>query len=231
MKKLLAALFALSLGCAHAQQATIANQPLFSTFTPGYIASNWYIPIGPLGIVSPSGNAGVNTIKCFYGNVPRKLTIGALGAKVTSGATGNVQLAIYSNVNGRPGVLLSSTSSISTASATAISGSLSANKQVGPGGADNDDNVWWCSNIDNATAALVSTTIANFTGVASTLGSSALTNVTSAAALISGISCSGAACNGGSSTFGTWPTLTGSTWTDVVATTITVIAFQPASVP
>jgi hypothetical protein len=67
-------------------------------------------------------------------------------------------------------------------------------------------------------------------GAVTTAGGLALS--VSTAAGVAGISCTGASCNGGSSTFGTWPaTLAGSTWVNVGTATSPELYFQPFSVP
>lgn len=200
---------------------------------PGYVANNWYLPLE----VFPSGSAGTvgtaNLIVCYYGAVPRKVTVEALGVQMsTVGSGGNVQLALYENSGGVPGALINNTANISTTTGTTISGALGANKQVGPGGADGDDNIWWCSNRDNATVIFNSVSVASIPTMAWNWGSSTLSNITAGATTIGAISCSGAACNGGSSTFNTWPSsLVGSTWSTVTTRSAPLMAFEVLSYP
>lgn len=197
---------------------------------PSYVASNWYAPT-PAGITQAGVTPSASQFRCIQTQITQKVTIGALGVTIGTGSAGNnLQLGLYTSVNGRPGVLLSNTASISTTSTGAVSAALAANKQVGPGGADGGRVVWLCINQDN-TAAI--TTGYNLTGLASsgTIGSATLANVTSGATNTMGITCAGAACNTGSSTFNTWQTLSGSTWSDGVTRIVPVIAWQAASVP
>lgn len=197
---------------------------------PGYIVNNWYLPVGG----SVNGNTGTaataNVIKCSWGGAAQKATIGSVGARMsTNAAAGNMQIAVYSNVNGRPGALLSNTANISTTSGAVTSAALGANIQVGPGSA-NGTNLWFCFNADNSTVVLNPTTA--FWGPTDwAVGSSVLDNIVGAGNNLQGISCSGANCNGGSSTFGTWPTLTGSTWTNVTDNSMPEIVFKIVSVP
>ena len=207
---------------------------------PGYISSNWYTPFVPSGTVTNSSSMATqhNIIRCFYGAVAQKLTISTLGITVVSSpvASGNMQAAIYASANGRPGALISNTGNMSTAAAASVNAALGASKQVGPGGADGGRDLWWCFNMD-ATAGGGTMVVSSFgtnpsgLGGAMMMGSSTQASITAGGTLL-GISCSGANCNGGSSTFNTWPaSLTGSTWTDLLVGRSPLIGFQVSSVP
>lgn len=213
--------------------ATTCNAP-----HPGYIASNWYLSpswLGPQSVGNAVGTA--NRIVCKYGFIPRTVTVGSLGARVTTAGTTNFQLAIYANSSGRPGALLSNTGNITSASTGVQTGALGANKQVGPGGADGGRDVWWCMNVNDTTTVFLCENSSAMSQDAF-IGSATVADLlpsNSAAAQMS-ISCVGANCNGGSSTFNTWPaTLAGSTWTTNNATTtgniMPIVVFQAASVP
>jgi hypothetical protein len=198
---------------------------------PGYIAANWYQPLNQGNFVAGIA-ATANTIKCSFGQVAQRLTISTLGTRVgTLAAGGNVQFALYSNVAGRPGVLLSSTASISTAATGSINGVLGANVQVGGNGANGGANLWWCMNSDNATVVLNGVS-GGTAGTGYIGGTQAQVAINAVASTSSGVSCAAAACAGGSSTFGTWPaTLVGSTWTIVVDASSPQIVFLVSSVP
>jgi hypothetical protein len=204
---------------------------------PGYVASDWYT--SPSWTVYSAGNAvgAANRITCKYGYVPRIVTIGALGARVTTAGTSNYQLAIYANSSGRPGALLSSTGNITTGSTGVNTAALGANKQVGPGGADTGRDVWWCMNVNDTTTAFMAES-ASTNSQNANVGSATASDLipSNTASSINGIHCTGANCNGGSSTFNTWPaSLAGSTWTAMSAGTTgntwPVVIFQAASVP
>jgi hypothetical protein len=206
--------------------------------TSGYASTLWFLPYTGYfinGLTSASPVA--STIYCYYGAVAQKATIGNLGFSVaTLAASGNVQLAIYTNSSGRPGALLSSTASQTTAATGSFALALAANKQVGPGGADAGRDVWWCMNADasaGGTVKFIGIGSGGSTGAATLSGSTTLANVVNRFAQnIFAYSCAAAACTGGSSTFGTWPaSLAGSTWSDVTSLIQPLIAFQPASVP
>lgn len=203
---------------------------------PPSIVNNWLVPQGMVTGITVGLASSANTISCSYGNFTQKLTINALGTKVTTlSVAGNLQLAIYANANGRPAALLSSTGSLSTTLVASVSGALGANQQVGPGGTATGADVWFCKNQDNAVAAEGTPSITSgSTFFVSIIGSPTLANTQNASALSVGVSCAGANCTGGSSTFNTWPaTLAGSTWTDVLSSagTAPVISYQVTSVP
>ena len=196
---------------------------------PGYIANSYYSPIG-VGTVATGNAIGANAIHCAYGVIPQKVTLSALALRIaTASPGGNVQLAIYQNSSGRPGAKIDSTGSQSTTSTGTFALNLGANRQVGPGGTDGGRDVWFCVNADNGTVA--------FTAYAATfpnwyLGSTNIGSVITTNGIITSISCAGANCNGGSSTFNTWPsTLSGSTWSDDSTLLMPAIAFKVASFP
>lgn len=200
---------------------------------PGYLNGLWYIPFGIAGQTAGAGLTA-NRISCVYGAVNLPIHIGTVGMQVTTaGASGNVQAALYSNVNSRPGTLISNTASMSTTSIAQINAALGSSVAVGPGTTNGRD-IWWCSNQDTAGAGALLTGQSNSNAgpsfgalVGSTTVADAFSNIGSS----TGVQCTGAACNGGSSTFGTWPaSLAGSTWTDVAGSRTPTVIFQ-ATVP
>lgn len=182
----------------------------------GYVSGQWATPNNPAGTSTGSAHPQ-NTIGCRPVVIPRLITINALGAVISTLGSTNVQLAIYANntAANRPGTLIGNTGSIVNTSTGAVSGSLAANKQLGPGGADGGKFVWFCSNQNDSTAAFV-TNLTTDTTFGILAGSSTLLDITTNTGSNdgpSGVNCSGAGCQGGSSTFGTWPAnLTTSTW-------------------
>jgi hypothetical protein len=223
--------------CTGAQVQALSNPG------SGYVASSWYLPLAGLSSTGvQAATPAASSITCFYGAVEQKVTIGSLAVGLTTAvASGNIQSAIYTNVSSRPGTLLSSTASMSTTAPTAtLTAALAANKQVGPGGADGGSGLWWCSNIDSTANAGGVKFMAPYTSNGTNAGQASLIGSTTAANIINkfssstgGVQCAGAACNGGSSTFGSWPaSLAGSTWTDISTNNaVPLIAFQAASVP
>lgn len=203
---------------------------------PGYIANNWYLP-GNQGTFTVAANSPQNQISCKYGYVPQKVTIGALGVRISNVGTTNIQLAIYANSNGRPGSLLSNTASIVNTSTGVVTANLGANRQVGPGGTNGDRNVWFCTNSNDNSATYVGEGQSSGFGDFST-GSPTASDllVTNNGDGIYGISCSGTnACGGVTPTFGTWPSsLAGTTWNVVTGGSGNqnpIVLFKVVSVP
>jgi hypothetical protein len=181
---------------------------------PGMLNNRWYLSSSG-SIYSAGAAVGANVIACTSESLGQRVTIDQVGATITVQNAGNYQLAIYSNVNGRPGARLATTANITmnvapaTAQATALSGSLN----LGVGSTLGRD-FWVCFNNDNGAGA-ISAKSSTDGYQQSKLGSAALTNATGAA-VTTGVFCSGAACTGGSSTFGTWPvSLAASTWSEL----------------
>jgi hypothetical protein len=203
---------------------------------PGYITNNWYLASGPFSQLTTGSTFTASQIYCRYTFVPKTVTIGTLSANVTTqSSSGNVQLAVYSNANGLPSALLSSTGSIATTSAsTVVTGALGANIQIGPGGSSGGRDIWFCSNTDNTTNIFVAQSTAG-TAQGFFMGAGVVTGIYpgGGSTSIDNISCSGANCNGGSSTFGTWPSsLAGSTWTyNTTVSRFPAIGFKVVSSP
>jgi len=116
---------------------------------PGYKAGLWYRPDG----VIPSSGAGAaamrDTIVCYPGKIDKLVTIDALALRVATAASGNVQAAIYSSVDGRPGAFIASTPRMKVSLPSTLSVDI-APKQVGPGGAEGGDVLYFCTNSDNS---------------------------------------------------------------------------------
>lgn len=199
---------------------------------PGYIVNLWYGPYS--GQTMTAGAAEpANTITCHYGAIAQPITIGALGThNNTIVAGGNYQLAVYRNVNSRPGVLLASTPSSGTGDIASKSSPITATI-MGPGTANGRD-FWWCFNTDvaSATFPVVTNTGSDQKYMTGAAGLSTAVTTGVGTVGVTGYTCAGAACTGGSSAFGNWPaTLVGSTWTDVAVGTVPYIVFQVQSVP
>jgi len=197
-----------------------------------YGTSLYYAPVG----ITTNGAAatpGANIIQCTKGVVERKLTITNIGYRVQSAdATGSAQFAIYDNSSGRPGNLIRATGSIATTPATTnLSGALSATTQVGPGGSDAGSALWWCFNTNSATLGTLVVRGGSGGMSASYIGST-LVNISTSSTSITSVSCAGANCNGGSSTFNTWPSsLAGSTWTEQITPLMPMVFFDVTSIP
>jgi hypothetical protein len=167
---------------------------------PGYFANVWYQTIGYHEVFGGSGPAA-NTIKLLPFVLTKPIRIQALGTRVTTAAAGGkAQLAIYAHnaATRRPtGNAIVSTGDISTTSAAAVSGSVTA-ATLSPG-------IYWSAlNADGATANYQSIDEIQ-TGLL--IGSTTLSNISS-----------GAAGDGlfltVSQAFGTWPDLTSASFTE-----------------
>lgn len=182
---------------------------------PGYVSGSWNGPTNVSIIAPGTSGAPANHIACRLQVFPRLVTVDALGVFINTVGTTNLQLAIYSNTaSNRPGTLIGNTGSIANTSTGAVSGALAANKQVGPGGADGGKYNWLCVNQNDSTVQYI---ISNNGSVefAGRAGSATLSDFMNGSGNDGpgGVVCNGAACQGGSSTFGTWPaSLDTTTW-------------------
>jgi hypothetical protein len=201
-----------------------------------YLAGDWYLPDLALPAYGTTGVPGASTIRCVPAGLRNKATINNVGTRVyTADSAGHLQFAIYTNgTNMRPANLVSTSASMSLATAGVISSALGSKVQGGPGGANFTDTFWFCSNTDStkATFSSVNTTTAFGQSI---IGASTAGNVLQASGsgvVISHLSCSGSACNGGSSTYGAWPSsLAGAGWTEQTTIKMPMMAIQFVSVP
>lgn len=198
-----------------------------------YTTNFWYV-VPPAANMTTGSTFTASQIYCRMFQFPRIVTIGTVGLNMTTGVGGgNIQMAYYTSSSNLPATLLSNTGSISTATNGNKSGALGANVQVGPGSSAGRD-IWICVNSDNTTHVAMAYSTA-FPSMPILAGASSQANLITAASTttIDNISCSGANCNGGSSTFNTWPaSLAGSTWTyNLIASRFPVPQFQVVSSP
>jgi hypothetical protein len=185
---------------------------------PGYLAGNWYLPVGP-AITSGGSAPGSGSIRLYPGYVKERVSISALGVRVsTLSVGGNVQAAIYANnaTTQRPtGNALASTASLSTTNSASVNAAVSI--QIEPG------LYWFATNCDNGTAAFTSFS-SGVTSVSAIIGSTTQsTNLANGNAMV-GLSVAQA--------FGTWPDLTAGSFTEVVGvTSVPLVQFKISSVP
>lgn len=218
--RLISAIAILASSAAVAQPLPFGGSGGSSGLHPGYVVNNWYLPVGYGAPASASGNTGIGTAICSYGAVMQKVTINALGGRVTTlAAGGNVQFAVYNaGAWGRPSTLAASTASVSTAAAGIVSGAASA--QIGPG------SYWFCQNVDNVTVVLTGQTTVNPVGIGSPyIGSASQAAAGTGPAIITvGISVAQA--------FGAWPAFSsGTAWAEVATSTAPYVEFKIGSVP
>jgi hypothetical protein len=170
---------------------------------PTHIAGNWYVTEGG-GLVLGAA-AAANQIRLAPFIVRKAITISQLGGRLTTGsASGNCQLAIYANnaATGRPtGNALAVTGSISTTTAAAISADITgADVTLQPG-------IYWSAvNVDASGASAV------FLGPAASaaLGGRLIGNSTLSTAMAGNVAGANLLV---AQTFGTWPDLTGGSFT------------------
>lgn len=195
-----------------------------------YSTSRYYTLENTAPSAAASAASVANVITCIKGMVLQKLTFSVLTVNITTSGSSNVQSALYNDTNGFPGTLMSSTPSVADTGTVGTAMTLSSSVQTGPG------SLWFCTNQNDSTVVFTSVakTLPGFSGpmIGADVSAAGLATLVSTASGLQGLSCSGAACNGGSSTFGTWPDLTGSTWTRVAATSnAPILFFTPLSVP
>lgn len=116
---------------------------------PGYVSGLWY---GPQRGAAASAAVAADLNFAVPVFIAERVTITGLGLWVLTGVAATaVQLGLYSNANGRPGILLAQNSaSASTAtSATAASGTFSSSITLNPG-------VYWLAALFNGAPTIAS---------------------------------------------------------------------------
>lgn len=187
----------------------------------GYVAANWYL--GTLPIITIAGLSSSVTQQIMIPFVVRQtITVQALGIRITTPGTTNIQLGIYASDAGatlnRPGALLANTGNIPNTGAPGFySAALLANVQLTPG-------IYWLAYQCNDTTCLVMSASASSTSFQVFVGSTTGANVIGpAAAEMVSLSIP--------STFGTWLTAVGAVFTEQTTSRATLIAFQVLSSP
>jgi len=159
-----------------------------------YASTFWICPhYGTLG----AGAAMVaNTIYLYPFTVQRPITVGELGARVTTGvASSSVQLAIYASVGGQPdGAPLATTVSLSGVTATTISDNITDFNL-------SEKTTYWMATNANATITMQHLTSTSQLAAVYIVGSPTLSNLSQGNTSIGG-------WRSVAQTFGTWPTLT-----------------------
>ena len=196
---------------------------------PDYVANSWYVPMDAYTTVQVGMAPGSDKIVCTVGTVPRIVNIDMLAVRVTTpSARGNVQAAMYADVNGRPAALIAHTGSINVAGTGSRTGVLRTSVRIGPGTSQGRQ-IWFCINLDNNKAAFAAPARTS-SSQAALIGAASVDGVLDAP--VTALSCVGANCHGGSSTFGSWPaSLAGSRWTGVSSAAAAAIAFHVKEPP
>jgi len=201
--------------------------PVSKPLHPGFVASNWYntrengvVPITD----TTAAVSGSIYLSPFY--LAERVTIGSLAARVgTTDASGKIILAIYGTdaaVPNRPDKLLANTATAGIATSTTgdISAALVSATQLEPGW------YWLASQTGSTTVRMYAAPVGQY--VIAALGSATLGNVSGVNNTPTGVSVTG--------TFGTLGNLHGSTFTEVLSSTNSLLFmpelwFQPSSVP
>lgn len=188
----------------------VANGGMVSQH-PGYVTGNWYVPY--VGTAAAGGVLGNGTIH-FIPWVPQSsFTVSALGCRITTVGTTNIQLAIYASqltagAGYRPtGNALASTSSIVNTSATSVSGTVSVAVTAGT-------LYFLAINCNDATCVCVIPTVTTLSN-SWLLGTATQSNLISSAAALTHLTFAQA--------FGTWPDMTSNGCTESTANTYALI--------
>lgn len=182
---------------------------------PAYKASRYYLPFGVTVVTSGLTAPGANSIRLFKARVLQDCVIDqALMRVVATQASQNVQAAVYNDdpATGFPGTLVASSGSMSTTSAAAVTAPMSAALSV-------NRYYWFASCCDHATPTFNSQSAAAMALGAAVIGSATAANAIAAVPV--GLSFAG--------TFGTWPNLTGQSFTDIATASIPIVGFRVAS--
>lgn len=166
-----------------------------------YVSGMWYLPFY-FGTTGSNLTLSANTMVFSPFVVFSPITIKALAVRIsTADSGGNLQIAVYaqSTTTGRPtGAPLGYTGSISTTSTGPASGSASSNFTLMPG-------IYYAAfNADNSTVTI---------GAMNSNTGQGLSNSSTLSNLISGSNQTNVSLSV-SQTFGTWPNVTGDTFTE-----------------
>jgi Collagen triple helix repeat (20 copies) len=189
---------------------------------PGYVANSgtqWYGIFPGNNAVGSAASNNQTRLTPFI--IRERMTISQLGVKVsTLSSGGNIQLGLYKDAVDASGMhqpanLIDHTGSLSTTTASFVSGPLGANQQLEAG-------MYWMGwNSDNGVAKVQSPVVSDgLVGVM--VGSITGTNVSSAASITG---------RWVTQTFGTWANLGGSTFSDITNNGGCAGAILIASVP
>jgi len=209
--------------CRSATTGAAVWEPLGPLGHPGFIANNWYPMFPPTGTEAASGAlvAGTTYLAPFF--LPFRMTVHALGWRITTLGTSNTQAALYRNNSGatpalnRPGTLIASTASVVNTAAGAFSQTLSSDQQLEIGW-------YWHAMQNNDTTVRVLARSATDGQTSHFMGSATLGSVLATSAIIQGLSFTG--------TFGTWPSdISGSTFTEITTNIVGLVVLQATSIP
>lgn len=194
----------------HIKRANLYNQ-VMRRFYPPRISGRWVCPMA--GWINTAGN-GLTSGRVFF--VPFRLyypeTISQLGTVQVSGTTGNLQLAIYANTSALPSGTspLAYTSSIACSAAGAeLAGNLAGGSGVSGGNLTLAPDVYWG-------AAMASSSSVGFCFYRPSNTDSIVGRIFGADTLADADVANGLMGYHMATTFGTWPDVTGASWTQMV---------------
>lgn len=164
-------------------------------------SSNWYEP--PYFILGAGTALTASRMTCIPQFSPQSFTVKTLGARVTTAGSTNIQLAIYANSGGFPnGSPLGSTGNIADTPAGLVSAAVTPFTL--PAG------VYWACVVANDSTVIMQTVANSVAWYSAMNGSATQATVNSGAGAV-GMAIFQAI------TFGTWPTLSSSGWTQVAS--------------
>lgn len=188
----------------------------------GYVSGNWHLGamLGTTSVVGLAMSVTVQYMMPFQ--VFQTITVSDLGIRTTTAGTSNIQLGLYASGTGatanRPAALLSNTASfVNNGAAGFYSAALGANQQLTPG-------IYWLAVQCNDTTAILLSGANTGTSFEILMGSSTGAGAIGAAtAQTNGVTIP--------STFGTWATAVGATFTEQTNARDPLVAFKIASIP
>jgi hypothetical protein len=179
---------------------TASQLQAFATGFPGWVSSFWYAPMG-VTFYAGGGALANGSIRLMPFWLPAPMTVKGLGGRVTSAGSSNIQLALYAHApaTGRPtGPALCATANIPNGALNVV--------QLGVTPVQLAAGIYWMAvNCNDSTCAMLTSGLAGaLTG--SLAGSSALLDISGSIGSV-GFYLSF------TQPFGTWPNLTGQTFT------------------
>jgi hypothetical protein len=203
--------------------AAQANHPGYSVNINGSQA--WWMPIMGSYSQAASGAYSALTAYCTMGQIggTSLVTVSGLGTRGTTGGSTNVQFALYNNDTTpssagqyAPGTLIVATGNIVNTGTGNISGATLSNVQVSPGF------YWFCMQSNDTTFRSSAYNQASLSFTQAYVGSNG--GVSPLIAFSTGLS-----TTTGISSFGTWPTFHGATFS--TGSSLPMIGFSLSSIP
>ncbi len=175
---------------------------------PGYVSGNWY-PSVPGATFTAGGAIAANTLRGYPILIKEKLTIGDFGIRVTTGASGNAQAAIYAmNLSTKmpTGNALGYTGNMDTTTAQLVAGGGLAGGTLVSGSSAPIEPGWYYLFLNSSAAPALQTITNTGASLSAVLGSPTQNDVSSNSTL------SNLWISVPTVTFGTWPDLTSGTF-------------------